>query len=267
MKMDALAHASIDQLALTSLRLEPCQVLAQHRYVMQPAAVERFIYITRGSVCFSLQDSRLHAGAWDMVYLPRDTAYHSQWFSDSSFMVIDLLLQDGEGQDIRFGDEPCVLFHDVHHVYDSRLAALAEKAAADGPFDWLERISLCFMLLCEMARDTTRTELDGKYSRIKPAVTYLEGNYTGDFSVDELARLCFLSPASFRRLFLECKGMSPVEYRNRLRIRRASELLKTGAYTVSEAAEQVGIGDIKYFGKLFKRYTGLTPGTIKKNGL
>jgi len=79
--------------------------------------------------------------------------------------------------------------------------------------------------------------------------------------------VCFLSPASFRRLFLECKGMSPGEYRNRLRIRRASELLKTGAYTVSEAAEQVGIGDIKYFGKLFKRYTGLTPGTIKKNGL
>ena len=58
-------------------------------------------------------------------------------------------------------------------------------------------------------------------------------------------------------------GMSPVEYRNRLRINRATELLKTGEYTVGEAAESVGIRDIKYFSKLFKRYAGVNPRVIK----
>ena len=36
---------------------------------------------------------------------------------------------------------------------------------------------------------------------------------------------------------------------------------------VTEAAEQVGINDLKYFGKLFKRYAGVTPRTIKNNKL
>lgn len=263
MKMETLAHASINQLSLINLRLEPCEVPAQHRFEMQPAPVERFVYIMEGTACFYLSGGVLRADSRDMVYLPRDTAYHSKWLSDARFMVVDLLLRDAEGQDIRFGDAPSVLFRDSHCVYDGLLAELAEKAEADGPFDWLERISLTFKLLCEMARDTNRAELDETYGRIKQAVSYIESNYAEDFSVEMLARLCFLSTASFRRLFVSCKGVSAVEYRNRVRIRRASELLKSGKCTVGEAAEQVGIRDIKYFGKLFKRYTGQNPGTLK----
>ena len=142
MKMNALAHASVDKLALISLRIESCEVNAQHRYVMQAAPVERFIYITSGEVCFFLQEGELRAGARDMVYLPRDTAYHSLWLKDAGFMVVDMLLSDKEGQDIHFEDAPGVLFHDMHCVYDGLLKELAQKAEANGPFDWLERLSL-----------------------------------------------------------------------------------------------------------------------------
>ena len=128
MKMDSLAHAAIDQLTLNSLRLETCRVDSQHQYVMHPAPVERFIYITQGQVRFRLDHTDLEAGTRDMVYLPRDTAYRSRWLADSRFVVVDILLTDGTGQDIRFGDAPCVLFHDTHGVYAGLLADLAEKA-------------------------------------------------------------------------------------------------------------------------------------------
>ena len=267
MKMESLAYASVDQLKLNKLRLESCSAKAMHKFVMEPTPVERFVYITRGSVCFHLADGTLQAGARDMIYLPRDTAYHSLWHTSSNFVVVDLLLQDGGGQDILFGDHPCVLFHDTHLVYDGLLAELADKADATGPFDWLERLSLCFKLLCHMARDTNRHESDTALSKIQRGITYLENNYCSDFSVDVLADICNLSVSGFRRIFLECKGMSAVEYRNRLRIQKASELLRTGRYTVSEAADQTGIRDVKYFGKLFKRYTGTNPGTFKKGGI
>ena len=45
MRMEALAYASIDQLTLDSLRLESCAVKAMHKYMMEPAPVERFVYI------------------------------------------------------------------------------------------------------------------------------------------------------------------------------------------------------------------------------
>jgi AraC-like DNA-binding protein len=267
MKMESLAYASVDQLKLDKLRLEPSSVKAMHKYEMEPAPVERFVYITRGTVRFFLAEDTLQAGAQDMIYLPRDTAYHSLWQTTADFMVVDLLLQDGEGQDIRFGDNPCILFHDTHRVYDGLLAELANIADANGPFDWLERLSLCFKLLCHMARDTNRYESDAALSKIQKAITYLENNYCADFSVDVLADICNLSVSVFRRIFQECKGMSAVEYRNRLRIQKASELLRTGRYTVSEVAEQTGINDVKYFGKLFKRYIGMTPSALRKGGI
>lgn len=155
------------------------------------------------------------------------------------------------------------MFHDTHCVYDGLLSELARKADANGPFDWLERLSLTFKLLCEMARDTNREELDLQNRAIKAGLTYLENNYTRDFPVEFLAELCAMSVVSFRRNFAACKGMSPVEYRNRLRIQRAVELLKHSGFTVAEVAEQVGIPDLKYFGKLFKRHVGLTPRELK----
>ena len=57
MKMESLAYASVNQLTLDRLYLESCSVKAMHKFVMEPAPVERFVYITRGSVCFSLAES------------------------------------------------------------------------------------------------------------------------------------------------------------------------------------------------------------------
>ena len=114
-----------------------------------------------------------------------------------------------------------------------------------------------------MARDTNRTEFDEKYNKIKLGITYLQNNFTIDFPISRLAEMCCLSVGRFRRIFSECMGKSPVEYRNRLRIQKAVTLIKTGQYTVSETAELVGISDIKYFSRLFKRYIGVTPKMIK----
>ncbi len=264
MKMMDLAHACISQLSLLELRITTYSRPAEHQYIMHPAPVERFVYITNGTGCFFLEDKQLQAGDRDMVYLPGETAYRSRWLVDSEFMVIDLLLHDAGGDPIRFEETPGILFHDAHGSYRGLLEELADKADATGPFDWLERLSLSFKLLCEMARDTNRSELDAQSRKIKPGVSYLQNNYTEDFSIDRLAQACGLSTGRFRRIFSECLGMTPVEYRNKLRMQKAVELLKTGSYTVGEVAELVGISDIKYFSKLFNRYTGVTPSIVKK---
>lgn len=264
MKMMDLAHTSIHQLSLLELHIVTCVRPAEHQYVMRPAPIERFVYITRGKGIFFLEGKQLCAGTRDMVYLPGQTAYRSHWPEDSEFMVIDLLLHNAQGQPISFGDAPCILFHDPHGTYRGLLEQLAEKANALGPFDWLERLSLSFKLLCEMARDTNRTELDTQYRKIQPGLNYLQNNFTRDFPVDHLAQMCCLSTGRFRHLFSLCLGMTPVEYRNKLRIQKALTLLKSGTHTVGEAAEAVGISDIKYFSKLFKHHLGIPPSTVKK---
>ena len=264
MRMKDLAHTHINQLSLLELHIAPWAKPANHQYVTQPKPVERFVYIIRGKGCFFLDGTKLCAGERDMVYLPGEMAYNSHWPVDSEFMVIDLLLHDAEGNPIRFGENPGILFCDSHGTYRGLLEELAEKSDATGPFDWLERLSLSFKLLCEMARDTNRTELDAQNRKIKPGVSYLQNNFTEDFPIDRLAQMCGLSTGRFRHIFSQCLGMTPVEYRNKLRIQKAVNLLKSGTYTVGEVAEAVGIADIKYFSKLFKRLIGGSPSTIKK---
>ena len=128
---------------------------------------------------------------------------------------------------------------------------------------WLERISLALKLCCEIAREQTRGAASGAYGRIYAGIVYLEAHYTENFTIDELANMCAMSATCFRKLFFTCKSMSPVDYRNSLRIRRATELLREGM-SVTRAAEAVGINDLKYFSKLFKRFTGLSPSVIKR---
>ncbi len=265
MKMTDLAHACISQLSLLELRITPYARPANHQYIMQPAPVERFVYITKGAGRFFLKDKHLCAGVRDMVYLLGETAYRSHWPEDSEFMVIDLLLHNAEGQPIRFCEAPDILFNDSHGTYRGLLEELSAKSDSSGPFDWLERLSLSFKLLCEMARDTNRSELDEQHRKIKAGLSYLQNNYTENFSVDRLAQMCCLSTGRFRWIFSECLGMTPVEYRNKLRMQKAVILLKTGDYTVGEVAEAIGISDLKYFSKLFKRHTGVTPSAMKKH--
>ena len=265
MKMDDMAFAEVERLAVVNLRIESTSVPKNHAYKMESKPIERFVYITKGNVCFSFEAGELCAGERDMVYLPRNTAYSSKWFRESDFVVVDLSLCDTDGKEISFGNAPSILFCDKYCVYEGLLNELSDKTEEKDPFNWLERMSLCLKLLCEMARDTNKVESAVKYIRIKNAVTYLESNFQKDFPIEDLAKMCYLSPATFRRIFFECKGMSPVDYRNTLRIRKAAELLKSGKYSVSEASEKVGINDVKYFGKLFCRYIGVNPGSFRKD--
>ena len=82
MKMNILANASINQLTLIDLRIEPCEVHASHEYVMNPAPIERFIYIIKGEACFFIESTELLASERSMIYLPKETAYHSKWFKN-----------------------------------------------------------------------------------------------------------------------------------------------------------------------------------------
>lgn len=84
-------------------------------------------------------------------------------------------------------------------------------------------------------------------------------SYLSDVSVSELAEMCSTCESNFRRLFRRYKKMSPVTYKNYLRIQKACDLLRTGEYSVTEAAYAVNIDDISYFHKLFTRFTGCTP--------
>lgn len=166
-----------------------------------------------------------------------------------SFYVTDS--KDSEG--IIFGETPMPFTYDAPEKLYDLSRQLAENTVSR------HRVFRSSSLLYEMLHTLTKQSGGDSKSRISPAVRYLDGHYTESTDVDSLAKLCYISKPHLFRLFKKELGMSPVEYRNHLRIERAKELLSDGECSVSEIAAMLGFDGSYYFSRIFKEYTGISP--------
>ncbi|MBD2868815.1 response regulator transcription factor [Paenibacillus arenilitoris] len=95
-------------------------------------------------------------------------------------------------------------------------------------------------------------------------LSYMEENFMEDISLDKLADLVNLHPNYISSLFKKETGSNFVNYLHEIRIREAKKLLESEQYlTISLIGQQVGYEDKHYFSKVFKKYTGRTPGSYR----
>ena len=81
-------------------------------------------------------------------------------------------------------------------------------------------------------------------------------------TVELLSKMCSMSDTYFRRLFKQRFKVTPLKYINDLKVKYATELLRSGYYTVTEAAEKCGFDNVYYFSLFIKKETGLSPSQI-----
>lgn len=99
--------------------------------------------------------------------------------------------------------------------------------------------------------------------RIDHSIVYIHKHLSEELSVEELARIEFLSPSRYRTLFKETLGISPIEYISQQRMRLACHLIEHGDLSLSQISEACGYSDRLYFQRVFKKYIGITPGGYK----
>ena len=100
---------------------------------------------------------------------------------------------------------------------------------------------------------TEKQPMTKEYRKILPALKELEEKYFENQKVSYYAELCRMSESNFRLLFREHTGFSPVEYRNRIRISEVKKMLRSGEFTVSEAAYLAGFQNMSFFYELYHR--------------
>ncbi len=88
---------------------------------------------------------------------------------------------------------------------------------------------------------------------------WLQLNFDTSLSVAGIAEKFGYHPSYLTSVFKRCSGCTITEYRNRQRIQVAKNLLTSAPkLSLAEIGSHVGIGDEKYFMRLFKRYEGIT---------
>lgn len=96
------------------------------------------------------------------------------------------------------------------------------------------------------------------------AVQQMQENPSAPWTVASLARAAGMSRTAFAVRFTRLAGLSPLNYVTRWRMAIAEKLLSSG-HTLAETAGQIGYESEASFSRAFKRETGLSPGTIRKN--
>ena len=101
-------------------------------------------------------------------------------------------------------------------------------------------------------------------SLVERSLGYIHEHYARDFDIDELAGQVAVSPSYLFRLFKKKMLLTPMHYRNVVRIDKAKLLLADRALTVDAVAQRVGFEDPKYFARVFKEQAGLTPSAYRR---
>jgi len=95
-------------------------------------------------------------------------------------------------------------------------------------------------------------------------VSYVDTHLSEDISLDLIADKLNLTAGYLSTYFKEKTGTNFSEYLNGLRVQRAKELLRNLDTKIQEASLQVGYQNVNSFIRMFKRYSGMTPGEYRK---
>jgi two-component system response regulator YesN len=101
-------------------------------------------------------------------------------------------------------------------------------------------------------------------SGIKRILDYIDKNYSGEIKLESLAPMFNYNCNYLGKLFKIKTGMYFNTYLDHVRIEKAKQLLGQGL-KVYQVVEKVGICDIDYFYRKFKKYTGVSPSAFKGN--
>ena len=225
---------------------------------------ESLVFYIKGGHHFDFGDYTLDTAEGNMLYIPYGSTYTNAVLRDSTeyFQVDFNFLKDGIPNRIFdrarvFSVEESLkylpMFKEMYDVYSGH-------AITYGMFC----MSILLKIVGMIFSDDFCAGVGGSSIRkIENTLNHLNECYYLNTSAEELAAMSSMSVSNMEKTFKNKIGMSPIAYRHNIRIDHA-KLLLAGGYSIADTAERVGYGDVYYFSRIFKKYSGVTPGAFAR---
>ncbi|ENH95986.1 two-component response regulator [Gracilibacillus halophilus YIM-C55.5] len=101
-------------------------------------------------------------------------------------------------------------------------------------------------------------------NKLDRMLAYIEDHYTETLRLSELADHFHFNPSYLSAYFSSHHKEGFSEYVNRVRIKKAMNLLESSTVSISDISGMVGYSEHSYFCKVFKRITGMSPSHYRK---
>jgi len=139
---------------------------------------------------------------------------------------------------------------------EQTLQAVAERRA------WAFRLLADLLGMSSFRHD--RLQMMDRFTRIQPVLLHIEKNINLKISREELAHIAHLSLPHFNVVFREATGMAPAYFVQRIRMKKALEILRNSEFSIEQVANFTGFCDPFHFSRQFKKTFGISPSQYRK---
>ena len=106
--------------------------------------------------------------------------------------------------------------------------------------------------------------VNSTHKTISEIIGYINNHYAEDITLSTISECFYVSPCYFSRTFKKVSGLPFTDYLNSVRIKEARKLLAKTNMPISEVSGAVGFKSNTHFDRVFKKITGMSPLTYKK---
>ena len=126
------------------------------------------------------------------------------------------------------------------------------------------RLNACVMnCLLALTKENTKLKVKPE-EHVERAVSFIDYNYMKGITARDVYSYLNLDRTYFYRIMKEHTGMSPEQFIMRYKVRKSLELLCHSEYSITEIAAFVGVGDVFYFSRLFRRIMSMSPSEYRR---
>lgn len=118
-----------------------------------------------------------------------------------------------------------------------------------------------FLEASRSKKEAQTGDVKGKIERVK---RFIERNCFKKTTLTDAAAAVCLSPKYLSRIFKENARIGFNEYKLKIKIARAKELLNKSGYNINQISDKLGYENVESFIRQFKKLTGKTPSVFRK---
>lgn len=177
--------------------------------------------------------------------------YHSLRAQKNSLIIVNTLLR----KEIEKANVHPFYIDEISSKYSKDIELVSNEN---------ELIHLSINMIEEYCEYVHKYSLKQYSPTVQKMIHYIHMNLTQEISLEELSKQMNMNVSYISNLFKKETGMTIIYYLNHQRINHAAYLLRNTQYNISDIAQQVGIYDLNYFSRIFKKYIGSTPTQYRK---
>lgn len=150
--------------------------------------------------------------------------------------------------------------HDKKDGITKSVDELIEISTAEDIEKYLKKTS------AELAQRYSNSEERQLSKTVKEGLLKLHRHYAENISLETIAMDIGVSAKYLSRMFKREMGIDFSKYLNDYRMKKAAQLLDNTDRSIADICKGIGIPDNAYFGSVFKKYYGMTPGQWRRRG-